>query len=45
MQQQGVVEWIFEEVLKLFVTNPFPKVMGIMVFKLHQQIIYSNYLP
>ncbi len=45
LQQQGVVEWMFEEVLEFSVTNLFPEVMGIMVFELHQQIIYSNYLP
>jgi hypothetical protein len=39
MQQQGVVEWMFEEVLEFSMTNPFLKVMGIMVFELHQQII------
>jgi len=45
LQQQGVVEWMFEKVLEFSMTNPFPEVMGIMVIELHQQIIYSNYLP
>jgi len=45
LQQQGVVEWMFEKVLEFSMTNPFHEVMGIMVIELHQQIIYSNYLP
>jgi secreted Zn-dependent insulinase-like peptidase len=45
LHQHGVVEWMFEKVLEFSMTNPFLEVMGIMVFELHQQIIYSNYLP